>query len=63
MIGIIAASMSTADGAILAMGTVMAHNVFRQFVSCFPSLVTPENLLNWSRGTTIPFTIARLVLK
>lgn len=58
LIGIIAASMSTADGAILAMGTVMSHNVLRQFVGWFPSLVTPENLLVMARITTIPFTIA-----
>jgi Na+/proline symporter len=58
LIGIIAASMSTASGAILAMGTVMAHNVARQLDTWFPTLVTPENLLNVSRMTTVPFTIA-----
>lgn len=58
LIGIIAASMSTADGAILAMGTVMSHNVLRQFDRWMPSLVTPDNLLRMARLTTIPFTLA-----
>ena len=57
LIGIVAASMSTCDGAILAMGTVMSHNVVRQFDRWFPSLVTPDNLLNVSRVTTLPFTL------
>jgi hypothetical protein len=57
LVGIIAASMSTADGAILAMGTVMSHNVMRQFSGYFPNLVTPDNLLNLARTTTFPFTL------
>lgn len=57
LVGIIAASMSTADGAILAMGTVMSHNVARQFDIWYPSLITSENLLNMARFTTIPFTL------
>ena len=57
LIGIIAASMSTADGAILAMGTVFSHNVVRQFDQWYPWLVTPENLLFAARVTTVPFTL------
>jgi Na+/proline symporter len=57
LVGIIAASMSTADGAILAMGTVMSHNVIRQFDAWVPSLAAPENLLKMARITTIPFTV------
>jgi hypothetical protein len=57
LVGIIAASMSTADGAILAMGTVVSHNVMRQFEGYFPNLVTPDNLLNLARTTTLPFTL------
>jgi len=57
LIGIIAASMSTADGAILAMGTVFSHNVVRQFDKWYPWLVTPDNLLLAARVTTIPFTL------
>lgn len=62
LIGIIAASMSTADGAILAMGTVMSHNVLRQLDDFFPSLVTPDNLLLMARFTTIPFTLASTLI-
>jgi hypothetical protein len=57
LVGIIAASMSTADGAILAMGTVVSHNIMRQFDGYFPNLVTPDNLLNLARTTTLPFTL------
>ena len=57
-IGIISASMSTADGAVLAMGTVLSHNVLRQLDGCFPQLVTPDNLLNTARLSTIPCTLA-----
>ena len=55
--GIVAASMSTADGAILAMGTVFSHNVMRQLDSKFPNLVTSDNLLMMARISTIPFTL------
>ncbi|CAN0505319.1 unnamed protein product, partial [Discosporangium mesarthrocarpum] len=33
LIGITAASMSTSDGAILAIGTVLSHNVARKVTS------------------------------
>jgi Na+/proline symporter len=58
LIGIVAASMSTADGAILAMGTVFAHNLTRQLDIWWPELITPENLLRMTRLSTIPFAIA-----
>ncbi|KAL3789680.1 LOW QUALITY PROTEIN: hypothetical protein HJC23_003881, partial [Cyclotella cryptica] len=49
LVGIVAASMSTASGAILAMGTVFSHNILRNlgsFLPCVsPSLVTDKNLL------------------
>jgi len=57
LIGIIAAAMSTADGAILAMGTVFSHNVMRQFNHCSPGLVTRDNLLHLSRVATLPFVL------
>jgi hypothetical protein len=57
LVGIIAASMSTADGAILAMGTVMSHNVMRSFDRWYPNLVTADNLLFMARTTTLPFTL------
>uniref|UniRef100_A0A7S2VEF1 Solute carrier family 5 member 8 n=1 Tax=Entomoneis paludosa TaxID=265537 RepID=A0A7S2VEF1_9STRA len=62
LIGIISASMSTADGAILAMGTVMSHNVVRQFDAWIPGLVTPDNLLLMARITTIPMTMVSAFL-
>jgi Na+/proline symporter len=58
LIGICAASMSTADGAILAMGTVFSHNVVRQLDAFIPDLITNDNLLSVARVSTIPFTIA-----
>ncbi|GAX18701.1 solute carrier family 5 (high affinity choline transporter), member 7 [Fistulifera solaris] len=57
LIGIVAASMSTADGAILAMGTVFSHNVLRQLDAFIPGLITRENLLLAARLATVPFTI------
>ena len=62
LMGIVAASMSTADGAILAMGTVFSHNVVRQFDAIHPSLITPENLLTAARVSTLPFTIIAAIL-
>jgi len=62
LIGVVAASMSTCDGAILAMGTVFSHNVVRNFGSFFPcigdkDLVSTSNLLMVARIMSIPFTI------
>lgn len=57
LIGIVAASMSTASGAILAMGTVVSNNLVRQFVSWLPHLVTHDNLLLVARISTLPVTI------
>lgn len=34
-----------------------AHNIVRQFDSCFPKLVTAENLLTVARITSLPFTV------
>ena len=62
MMGIVAASMSTADGAILAMGTVFAHNVVRQLDGIYPRLITADNLLTSARISTLPFTIIAAIL-
>jgi hypothetical protein len=62
LVGIVAASMSTADGAILAMGTVFSHNVMRQLDFKWPNLVTSENLLMMARLSTIPFTLIATIL-
>lgn len=62
LIGIVTASMSTADGAILAMGTVWAHNVVRQLDTWFPKLVTPKTLLQAARFSTVPLTLAATLI-
>jgi Na+/proline symporter len=62
LIGVVAASMSTADGAILAMGTVFSHNIMRQFDGWFPHLVTPENLLLITRLATIPLSLSSALI-
>eukprot|EP00951_Prasinocladus_malaysianus_P011216 scaffold82713_cov43-Prasinocladus_malaysianus.AAC.3 len=53
LIAIVAASMSTADGAILALGTVGAHNLARKF----PCHISDKNLLHVARLAAIPFTL------
>lgn len=63
LIGIVAASMSTADGAILAIGTVTAHNIARQLEVWWPWIVEGENnLLRVTRLSTVPFTICAAVI-
>ena len=60
LIGIVSASMSTCDGAILAMGTVMSHNVLRNIGAFFPfgsCIVTDTNLLFVARVSSLPMTI------
>lgn len=59
LIGIFAASMSTADGAILAMGTVLSNNILRHFKS---HCVTHDNLLKAARYATIPFGVLAAVI-
>jgi Na+/proline symporter len=54
LVGIVAASMSTASGAILAMGTVFSHNIMRQFDPVYPNLINDDNLLQMARIATIP---------
>jgi hypothetical protein len=62
LVGIVAASMSTANGAILAMGTVFSHNLVRQLDVKWPQLITPQNLLWATRLSTIPFAVISTVL-
>jgi hypothetical protein len=52
LVGIVCASMSTADGAILAMGTTFANNILRNI-----AWVSDDNLLQASRISTIPFAV------
>ena len=60
LIGIVSASMSTCDGAILAMGTVLSHNVMRNCSSFLPfgeNLITEKNLLTAARISSIPMAV------
>lgn len=59
LICIIAASMSTCDGAILAMGTVFSHNIIRN-IGC--GIITNKNLLTIARIASIPFTILAIII-
>lgn len=62
LIGIIAASLSTADGAILAMGTVFSHNIVRQFQVFFPNEINDDTLLHMARVSTLPFALASALI-
>lgn len=66
LIGIVAASMSTCDGAILAMGTVFSNNIMRNFGSFLPcvstNLINDGNLLTAARAISVPFTIAAALI-
>jgi hypothetical protein len=51
------------DGAILAMGTVFAHNLMRQLDVFWPNkIVTDKNLLLSARLATIPLTLAAALI-
>ena len=54
--------MSTADGSILAMGTVFSHNVIRQLEVFWPNLINNDNLLTVARLATIPLTLASTLI-
>ena len=66
LVGIVAASMSTCDGAILAMGTVFSHNVVRNLGSFLPffsdKIITTDNLLTVARVASVPFTIIAAIV-
>jgi Na+/proline symporter len=57
LVAIVAASMSTADGAILALGSVMSNNVFRHLDVIYPKFVNEENLLIVARISSLPLTL------
>jgi len=57
LVGIVAASLSTASGAILAMGTVFSHNIVRQLDAIRPDIVTTDTLLFMARLMTLPFAL------
>lgn len=55
LVAIVAASMSTGDGAILAMGTVWSHNVLRKLKSILPEGTGDEQLLKIARISSFFF--------
>lgn len=62
LFGIVAASMSTADGAILAIGSVTSHNLMRQLNEFIPNLVNDNNLVLIARITTLPLAIVSTLI-
>jgi len=65
LIGIVAASMSTCDGAILALGTVFSHNIVRNVPKLFNwsrDWITEKNLLIMARLATVPFAFASMTI-
>lgn len=57
--GLLAACISTIDGAILACSVVLSKNVVQQN---FPKLVPSHKLLTFSRLTAIPVTLGAIVI-
>ncbi len=53
LVAIIAASMSTGDGAILAMSTVWSHNLLRSWFKHVPFFKEDKNLLTLARLSTM----------
>ncbi|CAN0076985.1 unnamed protein product, partial [Pylaiella littoralis] len=56
LIGMFAASMSTSDGAILAISTVLSHDIARKAIPGGERLAD-STLLKVVRGSTIPVTL------
>lgn len=61
LIGICAASMSTSDGAILAISTVLSHNIARKAIPGGERF-TDKKLLNIVRLTIIPITLIACIV-
>jgi Na+/proline symporter len=59
IMGIVAASMSTADGAIIAMGTVFSHNIMRKAGG---ALAEEKNLLTMARVSTLLWAIVACLI-
>lgn len=62
LIGLIAATMSTSDGAILALGTVFSHNILRQFGRLFGRPLSDGHLLLLARLSTLPYAVISAVV-
>ena len=64
LIGIVAASMSTSDGAILALGTVFSHNIVRvtSGIMGMKNVINDSNLLMIARISTVPFALIAMAI-
>jgi hypothetical protein len=62
LIGIVAASMSTSDGAILAIGTVMSHNVGRKLLHKMGIEPSGNHLIWIVRATMVPATLIAAII-
>lgn len=62
LVGLIAATMSTSDGAILALGTVFSHNILRQLGRLIRRPLSDSHLLMLARLSTFPYAIISAVL-
>ena len=60
LIAIVAASMSTGDGAILAMSTVLSHNLLRKLP--VPFLEDNGNLLTIARVATVLWAVIGAII-
>jgi hypothetical protein len=54
LIGIVGASMTTSNGALLATGSVVSHNICRQVNHLIPNAINDQNLLFACRLATLP---------
>jgi Na+/proline symporter len=62
LVGIVSASVSTASGAILAMGTVFSHNIMRHLEVYIPNIVTERNLVLTARLSMIPLVMISTII-
>ncbi|CAN0248888.1 unnamed protein product, partial [Hapterophycus canaliculatus] len=61
LIGICAASMSTSDGAILAISTVLSHNIARKAIPG-GGRFSDETLLKFVRFSIVPVTLIACIV-
>jgi len=59
IVGLVAAGISTVDGALMACSVAVSRNVLQPLI---PSVVTPARLLNVARLTTVPVTSTAAII-
>jgi uncharacterized sodium:solute symporter family permease YidK len=57
LIGIVGAGVTTSNGALLAAGSVLSHNIFRQVNHLVPKSINDRNLISICRLATLPCVI------